>query len=159
MFLAAQSGLLEASWERFLDYGILGIIVFGVLLAGWRLWPRVERWIDTHIDNSAKLADARLAREEQDELDETANAKSMRTALLAIPRQMEQIVQHMDKMSHDFSAALTKINERLERVEDVHVRQCDPISCPFAQATLDVQRANVVGRTLERRTDPLQEGT
>jgi hypothetical protein len=149
LFLAAQSGILEASAERLLDYGLLGILALGVLLAGWRLWPRLERLIDGYIENAAKRAEARIAREEEEELSEAATTKALRMALPAITGQMERIASTINNM-----------DKRLERLEKARAPLCDPSTCKFAQAALDVQRASAAGRPLERRTDPtLQEET
>lgn len=141
--LFVQSGILEAGYERLLDYGILGIIGMGILLAGLRLWPRLERFIDSYIENAARMSEARIAREEEEEMSEAATAKALRMALPAITAQMERIARTMDSM-----------DKRIERLENTRAAICDPTTCQFAQATLDVQRAHAAGRNLERRTDP-----
>jgi hypothetical protein len=147
LFLAAQPGILEAATSRLLDYGVLGFFALLLLLAGWRLWPRLERLIDSYIENAARMAEARIAREEEEELSEAATAKALRMALPAITAQMERIARTMDSM-----------DKRIERLENTRAAVCDPSTCRFAQAALDVQRASVAGRPLERRTDLTLQG-
>jgi hypothetical protein len=138
LFIAAQSDIFEASAERLLDYGVLGLFALISLLAAWRLWPRLERLIDARID-----------REEEEGKSEIATSKALRIALPAITGQMERIARTMDSM-----------DQRIERLEKARAPLCDPSTCQFAQAALDVQRASVAGRPLERRTDlTLQEET